>query len=282
MKKHEAEYKQQSGYISSFAKNFHEQEIGQNGDRQQHKQIHHSNNPNSEHNEIHQTEERTESINRQQLSHVALEHLNDREKEALVKIEQKIGRPLNELEKIDAIEHIIYEPDRIAVWLEEENITDPAKLATHTPKANRSPKTESVPVKIENLNSRKKIALTIKKASSRPLARNRSKTKFSIISKTLAIMTSILCILTVFQFLVASNIINPRFILIILAAISLIFIIIKSFAIFKDLIGFANAVNATTEADLDVSAKHLSASISKLNIHLIFSWFTKIKTNKSQ
>ena len=54
-----------------------------------------------------------------------------------------------------------------------------------------------------------------------------------------------------------------------------IFFGLDAFAIFKDLAGFAGAVNATTEEELDRAGEHLASAIAKIGVDAVMTLLTK-------
>ena len=50
---------------------------------------------------------------------------------------------------------------------------------------------------------------------------------------------------------------------------------LDAFAIFKDIAGFAGAVNATTEGDLDKAGEHLASAIAKIGVDAVMTLLTK-------
>ena len=54
-----------------------------------------------------------------------------------------------------------------------------------------------------------------------------------------------------------------------------IFFGLDAFTIFKDIAGFANAINATTEEDLDKAGKHLADAVAKIGVDLLMTLLTK-------
>ena len=261
-------------YKSSFARSFHEQKIQETNKTGSSKNYDRSN-LNRKYNVRENANDETEVSTQQQLEQTKLsvKNLNSREREILRKVEQKIGRSLNDKERIDAIEHIIYEPDRTMAWLEEESTDNAEQSVNNIPEANSNYTIESIPVEIQSLNSSVKAAKAIRKAVLYLPLKKENKLRALLTSKILATIAGILCILTVCQFLIASKIANLQLVLIIMALLAVAFLVWKASILFKDLIGFANVVNATTENDIDVSGKHLAGFISALDIHLVLSLF---------
>ena len=259
-------------YKSSFARSFHEeiQETNKTGSSKDYDRS----NLNRKYDVRENANDETEVSVQQQLEQTKLsvKNLNSREREILRKVEQKIGRSLNDKERIDAIDHIIYEPDRTIAWLEED--TDNTEQSVNNiPEANSNYTIEPIPVEIQSLNSSAKAAKAIRKAVLYLPLKKENKLRALLTSKILATIAGILCILTVCQFLIASEIANLQLVLIIMALLAVAFLVWKASILFKDLIGFANVVNATTENDIDVSGKHLAGFISALDIHLVLSLF---------
>ena len=54
-----------------------------------------------------------------------------------------------------------------------------------------------------------------------------------------------------------------------------IFFGLDAFTIFKDIAGFANAVNAETESDLDKAGQHLASAIAKIGVDAVMTLLTK-------
>jgi hypothetical protein len=59
-----------------------------------------------------------------------------------------------------------------------------------------------------------------------------------------------------------------------------IFFGLDAFTIFKDLAGFAGAINATTEADLDKAGEHLASAVAKIGVDALMSLLTKKVTDE--
>lgn len=262
-------------YKSSFARGFHEREIREI-DKTASSEDYNRSDSNREYKSRENTKDTTEVYTQQQLEHKKLSEktLNSQQRKILRKVEQKIGRSLNDVERMDAIEHIIYEPDRTIAWLEEKS-TDDTEFAATAPETSTIYTTEIISVEIQSLSSLAKAAKAIKKAVFYLPLKKEKKFKALLTSKILVTITGILCILTVSQFLIASEIANLQLVFIIMILLFGAFIFWKTSIVFKDLIGFANVVNATIEDDIDVSGKHLAALIIALDIHLILSLFIK-------
>ena len=54
-----------------------------------------------------------------------------------------------------------------------------------------------------------------------------------------------------------------------------IFFGLDAFTIFKDIAGFANAINATTEEELEEAGKHLASAIAKIGVDAVMTLLTK-------
>ena len=59
-----------------------------------------------------------------------------------------------------------------------------------------------------------------------------------------------------------------------------IFFGLDAFAIFKDIAGFAGAVNATTEEELDQAGEHLASAIAKIGVDAVMTLLTKKVADK--
>ena len=54
-----------------------------------------------------------------------------------------------------------------------------------------------------------------------------------------------------------------------------IFFGLDAFTIFKDIAGFANAINATTEEELDKTGEHLASAVAKIGVDAVMTLLTK-------
>lgn len=270
-RKFEANNKRQSSYISSFVKNRQDLNSDKLSNSENSAQFD-SFDDRSERQKL--SGKQTELATQQQLKqkkHHALKNLNSQERKVIKKIERKIGRPLSDLEEIDIVEHIIYEPERILSWLEEENeeyLEKSIKTADEVIPENTTQskfKSKKTAEKTADLNLLKKVIKAIKQAILYLPARQENKFKALLTSKKLIIIISLLGIWRIASKLLAiDQLLNICFILLIGALFGW-----KIITLSKDLIGFINVVNATTEKDINISGKHLAKIISALGIDLM-------------
>ena len=61
-----------------------------------------------------------------------------------------------------------------------------------------------------------------------------------------------------------------------------IFFGLDAFAIFKDIAGFAGAVNATTEEELDQAGEHLASAVAKIGVDAVMTLLTRKVADKIQ
>ena len=275
-RKSKVESRHQSGYISSFARSLHEQESLETSNDEE---INWQDNFERKSDRVESLAEQDNSSTSQQLKQKKqniLKTLDSRERKILQKVEKKIGRPLNDLEQIDAIDRIIYEPERIISWLEEveKESTTAESVATPAPE-DREDKIHSKPEAIAALSSSGKIAKAIEQAIIDLPVEDGNKLKALLSSRTLAVATSILGIWATSHFLVVGEIVD-----IVIALFGGAFLGWNAIALSKDLIGFANAVNAVTEQDIDRSAQHLVKVISLTETDSILSLLTNNKTKR--
>ena len=59
-----------------------------------------------------------------------------------------------------------------------------------------------------------------------------------------------------------------------------IFFGLDAFAIFKDIAGFAGAINATTEEELDKAGEHLASALAKIGVDAVMTLLTKKVADK--
>jgi hypothetical protein len=212
----------------------------------------------------------------QQKKQKILQNLNSKERKILKKVENKIGRPLNDLEEIDIIEHIIYDPEKTLSWLQEKNEQQPEKPIAATSAVVSEPEIQSKKQKIVDMNSLEKLAIAIKQAVFHLPVRNKNKIKSLLTSKTLAITLSILLFWKVAShFLIVDTILNISLILLVFLCLGW-----KIITLHKDIIGFANVVNAVTEKDIDTSGKYLSKILSATRIDIWLSFLPKNKNRQ--
>ena len=273
-RKSKVESRHQSGYVSSFAKNLHEQESREISSGEE---INRGDNLERKSNNVTSFAEPDNSLASQQIKQKKqniLKTLDSREREILQKVERKIGRSLNDIEQIDVIDRIIYEPERVILWLEEVETFTTESVAT-TVLEHREDKIHLEPKAIAALSSSEKIAKAIERAIVDLPVEEGNKLMALLSSKTLAIVTSILGIWATSHFLIVGEIVD-----IIIALFGGAFLGWNAVALSKDLIGFANAVNAVTEQDIDRSARHLVKVILLTETDSILSLFTNNKTKR--
>ena len=61
-----------------------------------------------------------------------------------------------------------------------------------------------------------------------------------------------------------------------------IFFGLDAFAIFKDVAGFAGAINATTEEELDQAGEYLASAIAKISVDAMITLLTKKVADKNR
>ena len=251
---------QKNKYINSFAQKLHEETLNDSPNERELTQAR-SNEPNY-----------INSHNKQGKQHV-LNTLNYREREIFQKVEHKVGRPLNDLETIDAVDRIIYEPEKIVSWLERTDREIPqesATVTTTTPEENFNRKNQPEPKKIADMSSPEKIYRAIKQAIFYLPVREENKFKALLTSKLLLFILSVLCIWRVSLFFIPEEIVGIG-----IALLGAAILGYSAIALYKDTIGFANAVNAVTEEDIEKAGKHLAKIMLNTEINLLLSLVIK-------
>lgn len=228
-------------------------------------------------NPTHTSAKQISSSSEQQLEQKKQQHqlnvLSDYERTILQKVEEKLGRPLDELEKTDTIDYIIYEPDRVIEWLKEDT-EPPENIAIEQPIVKEKTQLNS-PKNVIDMSSLEKITKTIEQAIFYLPKEKGNKLKTLLSSKTLVGLVAIMSAWSVSQFIGIGEIID-------LGVVFLggTFLGWKAIAIFKDSLGFANSINATTEEDLDVAAQHLVKIVLTIEIDSLVTLFIKKNDSK--
>lgn len=239
------------------------------------------------------SQEQISSSSEQQLEQkkqYQLNILSDRELIILQKVEEKLGRPLDNLETIDTIEYILYEPDRVKNWLEgDTELIENTKLIENAELIESTEPTEQIAIetqpiqpivkeetqsnsleKVINMSSLEKITRTIERAIFYLPYEKGNKLKALLSSKTLVGLLAIISTWSVSQFIGIGEIIDIGVIF-----LGGTFLGWNAITIFKNAIGFANSINATTEEDLDVAARHLVKIVLTIEIDSLVIFFKK-------
>lgn len=219
----------------------------------------------------------TKQINSSSEQQHQLNVLSDYERTILQKVEDKLGRPLDNLERTDTIDYILYEPDRVIEWLKEDTEpTEPAENIAIEPQPIVKEETQlNSSKKVINMSSLEKINRTIEQAIFYLPKEKGNKLKTLLSSKTLVGLVTIISAWSVSQFTGIGEIIDLGIVF-----LGGTFLGWKAIAIFKDSIGFANSINATTEEDLDVAARHLVKIVLTIEIDFLVNLFNRNKSLK--
>ena len=197
-----------------------------------------------------------------------LKRLNRQEREVLQQVAQKLNRPLSDTEIIDTIDYILYEPDRVETWLNNSDLYkahDPAKQT-----ALLSKKTVNSAKKVGDMSSLEKVNRTIELAILNLPEEQGNKLKSLFASKTLMGLVALLGVWSASQFLGVGEVVDAVVLL-----CGGAFLGWKTVAVFKNLIGFANSINAITSEELELAANHLVKLTSTVEINSLFTLFTK-------
>ena len=244
-------------------------------------------------NSTYTSQEQISSSSEQQLEQKKQHQLNilsDDELIILQKVEEKLGRPLDNPETIDTIEYILYEPERVRDWLEEDTeLIENTKLIENAELIESTKPTEQIAIetqyiqpivkeetqsnsleKVINMSSLEKITRTIERAIFYLPYEKGNKLKALLSSKTLVALLAIISTWSISQFIGIGEIIDIGIIF-----LGGTFLGWNAIAISKNAIGFANSINATTEKDLDIAAQHLVKIVLTIEIDSLVIFLKK-------